>query len=332
MHFGATLLFAAHFGCTSEPHCCSIWACGQSFDVLGRGGHGIRVAIDTFGSVFRGSLAIRDGALTPGQLRGPAWRNLCHDVYCSAASTLTHELRCRAQALGLPDGAVITGRSAATVRGVRLCWPDNDVNVLAPPEMRLGHRRGIDVRRTVIGPGDWDSWANGRIATPLRMALNLLLGRPLPDGVADLDAVLRARLVALPEVTALVKGRSDNGIIAARDAVQLADPRAESLPESKLRVLLVLDGLEPVPQHWVTDASGRIARVDLAFPARKVAVEYDGDWRDGELWALNRDRDRLNRVHAAGWEVVFVTAPMLRDPRRLLRTIHAALARQQCGS
>jgi very-short-patch-repair endonuclease len=66
-------------------------------------------------------------------------------------------------------------------------------------------------------------------------------------------------------------------------------------------------------------------RFDLAFPRRKVAVEYDGDWRDGELWALNRDRDRLNRVHALGWEVVFVTAPLLRDPRRMVRTVLAAL-------
>jgi very-short-patch-repair endonuclease len=69
----------------------------------------------------------------------------------------------------------------------------------------------------------------------------------------------------------------------------------------------------------------RIARVDLAFPEHKVAVEYDGDWRDGESWALNRDRDRLNRVHAQDWTVIFVTAPLLRDERRMIRTVRAAL-------
>ncbi|WP_214368593.1 hypothetical protein [Pseudonocardia sp. H11422] len=58
-------------------------------------------------------------------------------------------------------------------------------------------------------------------------------------------------------------------------------------------------------------------------------MEYDGDWRDGELWALNRDRDRLNRVQAAGWEVVFVTAALLRDPPRMLHLIRNALARRQ---
>lgn len=284
------------------------------------------MAIEALGAVFRGSQAVAEGALTRGQLRGPAVRRLCRDIYASASRPVTHELRCRAAALGLPPGAVITGRSAATVRGVRLCWPEDDVQILAPPEMRLGHRGGLDVRRTVIEPGDWQPWADGRLATPMRLALDLLLGRPLPDAVADLDAVIRARLVALPDVAAMVAARSDNGIVAARRAVSLADPRAESLPESKLRVLLTLDGLVPVPQYWIEDSGGRIARVDLAFPEHKVAVEYDGDWRDGESWALNRDRDRLNRVHAVDWDVVFVTAPLLRDERRMLRTVRQALA------
>ncbi|MGB8994806.1 MAG: hypothetical protein WCC65_05820 [Pseudonocardiaceae bacterium] len=55
-----------------------------------------------------------------------------------------------------------------------------------------------------------------------------------------------------------------------------------------------------MPQYWIEDGTGRLARADLAFPEQKVAVEYDGSWRDGELWALNRDRDRLNRGRRLG--------------------------------
>ncbi|MGB8962398.1 MAG: hypothetical protein WCC38_10630 [Pseudonocardiaceae bacterium] len=88
---------------------------------------------------------------------------------------------------------------------------------------------------------------------------------------------------------------------------------------------LVLDGLHPVPQYWIEDGTGRLARADLAFPEQKVAVEYDGSWRDGEVWALNRDRDRLNRVQVAGWEIVFVTAHLLNDPARMVRTVRAAI-------
>jgi hypothetical protein len=148
---------------------------------------------------------------------------------------------------------------------------------------------------------------------------------PLPDAVAGLDAVLRAGLVDRERLAAMVARLSDNGIVDARRAVDLADPRAESLPESIMRVHLVLAGLKPVPQYTLTLDSGPDVRFDLAFPRRRVALEYDGDWRDGESWALNRDRDRLNRVHAIGWDVVFITAPLLRDPRRMVRTVFAAL-------
>ncbi|MGH3589177.1 MAG: hypothetical protein ACRDQ0_22945 [Pseudonocardia sp.] len=249
--------------------------------------------------MFRGSEAVAGGWLTRGQLRSPELRRICRDVYAAPGAKLTHGLRCRAIALALPDGAMITGRSATTVRGVPLSWPEDDVQVLAPLGMRLGYRSGLRIRGTEIEPYDWEPWAGGRIATPMRMALDLLLARPLPDAVADLDAVLRAGMVDRPMLGRMLAHRSDNGIVLARQALLLADPSAESLPESRMRLHLLLAGLDPVPQYWIEDAHGnRIARADLAFPEHKLAIEYDGDWRDGESWALNRDRNRLNRVQA----------------------------------
>ncbi len=276
--------------------------------------------------MFRGSQAVAAGVLTRAQLRGPAVQRLFQDTFVRAGVRVTHAVRCRAATCALPRGAVITGRSAATVRGVPLAWPEDPVQVIAPPEMRLGRRTGLDVRRTAVEPADVEPWASGLLASPMRMALDLLLGRPLPDAVADLDAVLRRGLVDRSALAALVAARSDDGIVLARRAVELADPRADSRPESKLRVILALAGLHPVPQYWIEDRTGRLVCVDLAFPERRLAIEYDGDWRDGQAWALNRDRDRLNRVHALGWDVVFVTAPMLRDERTLIRTVVAALA------
>ncbi|MGH3785642.1 MAG: hypothetical protein ACRDRG_03635 [Pseudonocardiaceae bacterium] len=86
--------------------------------------------------------------------------------------------------------------------------------------------------------------------------------------------------------------------------------------------------MHPEPQHWIEDSRGRLARVDLAFVEQCVAVEYDSAWREGELWSLNRDRERLNRVRATGWKIVFVTAALLRDPARMVATVRAALARR----
>lgn len=279
--------------------------------------------------VFRGTDAVVAGALTRSQLRGPAVRRLYQGVYAHASEPVTHELRCAAAALALPPETVITGRSAAGLWGVQLARTQDCVQVVVPDRTRIARRAGLDVRRTLVRPDECTPWSEVAVATPLRMTLDLLLDQPLPDAVADLDAVLRPGLVALPQVTAMVEERSDKGIVLARRAVQLADPRAESRPESRVRVWLVLDGLNPEPQYWIEDSHGRLARADLAFPEQKVAVEYDGSWRDGELWALNRDRDRLNRVQAAGWEIVFVTAKLLHDPAHMVHTVRAALNRRR---
>ncbi len=166
-------------------------------------------------------------------------------------------------------------------------------------------------------------------ATPLRMSLDLLLDRALPDAVADLDTVLRAGLIDRDALRQMVTQRSDRGIVAARRAVELADPRAESRPESRLRVYLVLDGLEPEPQYLICDWQGVVARVDLGFPHQRLAVEYDGEWHGewhGEWRQISTDRERLNRLQAAGWDVLFVTARQLRDPRSVVAAVRTALA------
>ncbi|MGH3983656.1 MAG: endonuclease domain-containing protein [Pseudonocardiaceae bacterium] len=279
--------------------------------------------------VFKGTDAVLAGTLTRSQLRGPAVRRLFQGVYAFRDEPMTHELRCAAAALALPPETVITGRSAAALWGVQLVHARDCVHVAVPGSTRIARRAGLDVRRTLVRPDESTPWSEVAVATPLRTTLDLLLDQPLPEAVADLDAVLRHGLVTLPQITALVEGRSDKGIVRARRAIELADPRAESRPESRVRVWLVLDGLRPEPQYWIEDSHGRLARADLAFPEHKVAVEYDGSWRDGELWALNRDRDRLNRVQAAGWEIVFVTAQLLHDPARMVSTVRAALDRRR---
>ena len=106
----------------------------------------------------------------------------------------------------------------------------------------------------------------------------------------------------------------------------LADGLAESPQETRLRLLLVRGGLPtPVAQFVVRDGGRFVARVDLAWPDRRLAVEYDGVWH-GERGQFARDRDRLNRLLAAGWRVVFVTARDLHRPQELVARVAAALA------
>jgi very-short-patch-repair endonuclease len=106
------------------------------------------------------------------------------------------------------------------------------------------------------------------------------------------------------------------------------DARAESRPESITRVVLVQAGFAVVPQFRVVVGSRVVARVDLALPKLKIAIEYDGRWHEGDLQRA-LDNDRLAALRAAGWTVIVVTAELLRDPRRLVVAVAAAVAERR---
>ncbi|TFV65026.1 UNVERIFIED_ORG: hypothetical protein E4P37_11720 [Bacillus sp. AZ43] len=111
-----------------------------------------------------------------------------------------------------------------------------------------------------------------------------------------------------------------------RAVTRLADGLAESPQETRLRLLLHRSALpDPVAQCRIRDGGREIARVDFAWPELRVALEYDGAWH-GEPGQFGRDRRRLNRLTAAGWLVVFVTAADLHRPDLLLSRIERVLA------
>ena len=92
--------------------------------------------------------------------------------------------------------------------------------------------------------------------------------------------------------------------------------------------LLMADGGLPAPtaQYRVRHGGREVARVDFAWPELRVAVEYDGAWH-AEPGQFAKDRQRLNRLQAAGWTVVFVTAADMHRPEQVLAMIRAALGR-----
>jgi very-short-patch-repair endonuclease len=107
---------------------------------------------------------------------------------------------------------------------------------------------------------------------------------------------------------------------------ELVDPGAESVQESRLRVRLVLAGLPRPVTQFVVERDGRfVARLDLAWPDLRVAVEYDGLWH-GDPEQFHRDRRRLNRLLGEDWIVLHVTARRFReDFGGFLAELHHAL-------
>lgn len=151
-------------------------------------------------------------------------------------------------------------------------------------------------------------------------AFDLACTLPRPDALATLDRALR--LGVQPRLKDRVRGAAQ-----ARELLTLADARAESPQESRLRLICVDGGLpRPIPQFIVTDDLGfEVYRVDLAWPESRTALEYDStEFHSGA--ALYRDRARHNWLTQHGWTMIYATArDVYRDHETLVRRIRTTL-------
>jgi hypothetical protein len=280
--------------------------------------------------VFRGSAAIAAGLLTKRQLDSERWRRLLRDVYADVSLAHDHVLLVRGASLLLPLGATITGRSAAHMWGGLALDTHDPVEVMSPT--RFGPVRGLAVRR-MQSPAECSTIHRGvPICTPVHAAWDIARTLPMFDAVEWIDALARRRrlgrsdLIAHCGVHAVARARCEA-------TLSLADSRAESPPESRVRVALTVAAMTvglpaPVPQFIVLDHDGYfLARVDLAWPDWRFAIEYDGQWH-ADRQQLSRDRQRIRALNAAGWYVYPVTNDDLRDLDRLVRDVLGLVRRR----
>ena len=125
----------------------------------------------------------------------------------------------------------------------------------------------------------------------------------LNDGV-------RRNLLSVPAISRRLEelGHLRRGTAVVRATIDrhLPNRRApESVLETRFLQLVRAVGLpEPVPQFQVTFADGVVARIDFAYPNRKIAIELDGAaYHSGQL-AKRRDRRRDTRLGDLGWRVL----------------------------
>ena len=266
-----------------------------------------------------------EGYLTRQQLRTRSYTRLVHGVYADPSLGADHRLRCQGVALVMPDGAAIGGHSAAAWYGAPLAAFRDPVTVVCPRSIDWKGPRGVRVHRSlepfdpVRGPDDVP------LTTALRTAWETAALEAVGTAVAVLDAMVRAGHVDRDDLRSAVRDAGGRwGVTRVRRAVGLVDPRAESAPESRVRVARRLAGLDPVPQHEVWSDDVLVARVDLAFPEVRLGVEYEGAYHfeDGQI---ARDDVRYRRLREAGWTVVRVSAADLHDLDGLVARIRRAL-------
>ncbi|WP_327038849.1 type IV toxin-antitoxin system AbiEi family antitoxin [Micromonospora maris] len=267
------------------------------------------------GRIFRGSRAISRGLLTRNELRSSAWRPLFRDVYADAQLPVTHRTRCAAAGrLLIPAGAAIAGRSAAVLYGCAHTTFDDTVDVLVPRGTPAGPAAGLRVHRGPVDAGDVVDRAGIPVTSPVRTCWDVASWLDLVEAVVVIDALLARQLTDVSTLRGYALARAGRrGWRAMLRAVDLADGGAESPQESRARVRLVLAGLPRPRTQWVVSAQGDfLARLDLAWPEYRVAVEYDGLWHDNPA-QFDADRRRLNRVVGGDWIVLHLTAKRLRE-------------------
>jgi very-short-patch-repair endonuclease len=118
--------------------------------------------------------------------------------------------------------------------------------------------------------------------------------------------------------------------------LRLADPRLESVAESRTFWMMYRGGVPaPEPQFELLDEAGRVfARLDFAWPERKVWLEFDGrekylkHRRDGEsvVDAVLREKERESRItELTGWRCIRITWADLDRPNATVTRILSLL-------
>ncbi len=228
----------------------------------------------------------------------------------------------------LPAGSVLGFHTAAEALGLP-APPSDRIHVIVPADADVPLIRGVAAHASILPMADPVLVDGIACVLPQRCAIDLARVLRRQDALPILDAALRSGL-CFPEDLATEVNRHAGlrGIRKARELITHADPRAECVQESQLRLLL-LDGRlpPPEPQIWVHDGQGYpVHRLDMGYRDRKIGIEYDGITHH-DRQRLSADRARHNWLSGHGWQMRYFTArDLYRTPFAVVDSIRPLLA------
>lgn len=228
--------------------------------------------------------------------------------------------------------AVVSHQSAMLLHGVRVSELDLR-RVHVTRRLGAGRSDAAVCQHAAVPPVVVVCELDGVQTTPAaRAVVETIRATSYPVAVSVVDQALRLRIATPRQLTdALVPFARRSGIRTAGRAIQFGDGRAESVGESRLRVLLADLGLPaPLSQAEIRDECGSLAaRVDFLLAQYAVIIEFDGAVKYGEggTDALIAEKAREDRLRDLGYQVVRVSWSDLADPAALLLRIRRAIGR-----
>ncbi|WP_131105097.1 type IV toxin-antitoxin system AbiEi family antitoxin domain-containing protein [Ornithinimicrobium sufpigmenti] len=300
----------------------------------------LRAYLDAHGGALSAAAAAEHLGLGPTDLRrlratGTLTR-VCRGGYADSARLAradpeeAHRLRLRAVLATSPATLAASHQSAAVLLGLPLLASDLEM-VHVTRRSGSGHGRRRDAFTVHRCPGERAGfrqvggvWSVGPVAAVLGAIMSC--SQIGAQGLAD--AALRARVVSRAQ---LEEGLRDlagaTGTPRARQVVHRADPSAESIGESGLRVILLLLGYRVRPQCVITDDGEFVARVDFYLPDLGVVVEFDGAVKYEDAAgreSLVREKAREDRIRRLGYGVARITWAQLYRPEVIRELVEAA--------
>ena len=185
--------------------------------------------------------------------------------------------------------------------------PCDPIEAIAPPGSGVSARAGIRLRRATLYDGDVVTVRGIPATSIVRTLADLSQQLSLTEAVVIADAALHSRRVRLEQLRSWAGPTNHlRGIRKFRSVIKLADPRAESPMESRLRMLLILAGLpRPAAQVSIYSQEGRfLGRPDLYYEQQRIGIEYDGA---SHRTSLAEDNRRQNLLLLAGVRLVRFT-------------------------
>lgn len=258
-------------------------------------------------------------------LKSRAFRSVFTGVVVDARIPDTVVVRARAALLVCPEGGVVSHWTAARLWGGVV--PDNEwihISFMRDVRFRLGgvkphrFRHRLDIKRRHGLP----------VTSPGQTFCHLARHLGLVDLVALGDRLVKKGRCTEAELVAYADAWPGQCREEALRAARLVRDRVDSVPETALRLLMVLAGLpEPQVDIRIYDADGELRfRLDLGFEEVKLAIEYDGRWHDTDE---QREHDQTRRTELStddGWRFVIVRADELyQQPEQLLQRLVSEL-------
>ncbi|MCL4292368.1 MAG: hypothetical protein KJ056_04990 [Acidimicrobiia bacterium] len=238
---------------------------------------------------------------------GWGWlRSIHQGVYAVAGSPLTFEQRICAAVMAGGPGAVASHESAAYLHQFPNVGPGSvEISTARPDRRRISR---ISTHRTqtflaaehgVVNAIPITSYARTLVDLSARLSV-YQLGAALDDGLRRGVAHVEALRICAGGLRP-APGRRLSVIHALLGARLPGYEPGDSDLELRFVRALVAAGLpEPVQQYEVR-LSDRMARLDLAYPSLKVAIEVDGFAPHSVRSRFDRDRARQNELVLGGW-------------------------------